>query len=155
MEEKETKVNDVEMQEKPEKTYLIYGELTYDEKVGNIPILEIRTRVGKDGPEETFGYMTPFRGYFFQISKTREGQFDLASHRSGANTMSNLFRDCSREQKREIYRTMMFSTFLHCLSNNYGKDLHPSHSLMTEYNEDSPIGEFIEKSIDWVERYCK
>ena len=139
----------------PKKVYLKYGELTFAEKYGNCPVLEIRTRIGSDGPEETFGYVTPFRGYYFQISQTYEGQLDLANYSAIHGTMINCFDSCTRAQKEDIYRMMLYSTFLNCLTNAYGSDYHPSSSLMQEWREDSPIKEFINKSIDWVETYIK
>lgn len=139
----------------PRKVYLKYGDLTFDEKYGNCPTLEVRTRIGNDGPEKTFGYITAFRGYFFQISETYDGQRDLASYRAGHGTMMSCFDSCSRVQKEEIYRTMLFSTLLQCLTNAYGSEFHPSSSLLQEWREGSPIKEFIDKSIDWVETYIK
>ena len=131
--------------------YLVWGEYTIHPKY-NIPILEMRIRHGEDGEEKTFGYVSPFRGYFFQISKSYDGEFDLASYRAQHGTMANAFRGCNRALKEDIYRGMLYSTILHCLSNNYGKDLHPSHRLMAEYMKDSPIKAFIDASIDWVEK---
>ena len=134
-----------------EKTYLIWGELTTHPKHG-IPILEMKTRVGKDGAEEIFGYMSPFRGYFFQISATYDGVGCLADYRTSSGMMmKNAFASCTRGQKADIYRTMINSTILECLSNNYGKDLHPSYSLTNEVTDDR-LEKFVEASINWVER---
>ena len=128
--------------------YLVWGEYSIHPKY-HIPILEMKIRQGED--EKTFGYVSPFRGYFFQISRSYDGEFDLGSYRAGASTMKNCFQSCTRPQKLEIYRAMLWSTILHCLSNNYGKDLHPSHRLMSEYMEAHPVKEFIEASVNWVD----
>lgn len=133
-----------------EKTYLIWGELTTHPKY-NIPILEVKTRVGKDGDEETFGYLSPFRGYFFQISATYDGEVCLADYRVYSGMMmKNAFKSCTRIQKADIYRAMINSTILECLSNNYGKDLHPSY-LLTNEMTDERLRNFVEASIDWVD----
>lgn len=39
----------------------------------NIPVIEILV------DNEVSGYMTPFRGYFFQVSKTYDGTYDMGN----------------------------------------------------------------------------
>lgn len=131
-----------------EKKYLTWGEFTIHPK-HKCPILELRVVDGKTA--EVFGYMSPFRGYFFQISKSFDGDHTLGSYRPyGGATMKDTFRTCTDTQKCAIYRAMMFSTVLECLTNNYGKDLHPDTRFTSELLDDR-IDKFIQASIDWVD----
>lgn len=138
------------MSEKKEKIYLIWGELTTHPK-WNIPIMELKTKNNVTEEESVFGYLSPFRGYFFQISATYDGSGCYADYRLSNNAMmKNSFKDCPRGEKAAIYRMMINSTILECLSNNYGKDFHPSWTLTQELGDDR-LEKFVEASIDWVE----
>ena len=120
--------------------YLYFRNMSRQGKT-NIPTLELC--VGGD----VVGYLTPFRGYFFQVSQTIDGNCDMGTSRMN-RPMSQMFKDVPQSEKIELYKSMVYHAVLKFLSNNYGKDYHPSSKLF----DVEPIERFVIASIEWMQK---
>lgn len=126
-----------------EKAKLYFGNISR-QGITNIPVMELCSG------DEVIGYISPFRGYFFQVSRTIGGSLDMGTSRLH-RPMSSMFKDVCREEKIAIYQSMIYYAILRFLSNSYGKNY--------EVSSDIFMGDITERfatlSVDWVSTYCK
>jgi len=129
---------------------LSFGEFSME---GVIPIIEVKNAEG-----EVAGYLSAFRGYSFQVSKTRDGIGDLASthvfglgHCIPQNTQDNwAFR--SNLNRSEVERYIIMGQASIALS-KFGEKLNcflPKDVDPTTYDRNKEWVKFIDATLELI-----
>ena len=118
-----------------------WGEFTMHPKY-NVPVLDMKYG------DDVVGYMSPFRGYHFQISQTYDGSYNMGTSYDSGVPLYNRYRGLPRDLVRDVYKALVASCVLSYLGSTYGTGKEPS-SLLMYHNE--VLDKFIEASIDFID----
>lgn len=115
----------------------------------NVPMLEILV----DG-SKVIGYLSPFRGYFFQISKTYDGQHSLGRSDNSQSLKNYLCGNDEYDFRRFSAFSIMAITSC-CRTYEYlaqekDSDISVYPQVETNYDINTSMKTFIEESIKYV-----
>lgn len=135
------------------KDYIIrLGEISY-EGYSRIPTMEIFVE-SPSNEKKLIGYLTPFRGYRFQISATREGAMDL-----GSSPVIAFFKDCLPTFHEEDWiKGQIILSLLNFNNNRYGHQASDGRTIrIPDYycldKDTETMNKFIKESISWIRNH--
>ena len=132
-----------------DKPTLKFGKFSIEPGEYKVPTIELLYG------DKIVGYITPFRGYHFQISETYTGLIALGESYSGAGNISDHYRVDNVEEQRAIYMALICSAIVSYLGNRYGKGKIVAEDLLYDpfdltIKREREIDKFIDASIDWI-----
>ena len=128
---------------------LTLGEFTMHQTY-QIPVIEVLL----DG--EVAGYLSPFRGYHFQISQTYDGHLDLGSSINTGSKLENYFL-FSKSDTFDVFKALA-TTALHDFCRSYkvrekcDDEIVIDVNLKSLYGTQDNFNEFIKASVDWIDK---
>lgn len=132
---------------------LSLGQISFEKN--GIPTIEVIVvnETDSSSEEKTIGgYLTPFRGYRFQVSEDKKGFGDM-----GSSPVIPFFKDCMpMENKHTWLKGQIMLALVQFANNAYGQRISDGNPIrIPSFNtgEDSSIMKiFIEESIEWIYR---
>ena len=111
-----------------------------------IPVIEILIN------GEVYGYLTPFRGYYFQVSKTYGGVHDLGSGINSCHLYN--FLNENKEVETEMFDILASSTIYKCarIYQNIRKVKVDCKIDFRWMDPENTWEKFINESIAWVRK---
>ena len=132
-----------------DKPTLKFGKFSIEPGEYKVPTIELLYG------DKIVGYITPFRGYHFQISETYSGSIALGESYSGAGNISDHYRVDNVEEQRAIYMALICSAIVSYLGSTRGKGKVVAEDLLYDpidltIKREREIDKFIDASIDWI-----
>ena len=124
---------------------LTLGEFTINPEF-KIPSIEVLI----DG--EVHGHMTPFRGYYFQISATYDGECDLGNSLNHGYHLKHFLVN-NEEMDNMTFKSLALTAIYNYtkIRRNWDKDdIVIDVRLGSVYGHEDTFEEFIKASVEWV-----
>ena len=126
---------------------LTIGNLTINGLSG-IPTLDVMV----DG--ERFGYLSPFRGYFFQVSRSYDGEYTLGRSIDTGETLRNVLTKRPYLYDVQLIKQLAYSALMDSAS-MYRELEYRYKGNIIDVNVELPsinseFNRFIDESIKWV-----
>jgi hypothetical protein len=130
---------------------LSLGDISFEKQ--GIPTMEIVV-VNEDSPEVRTigGYLTPFRGYRFQVSGDKNGSGDY-----GSSPVIAFFKDCMPTDNKYVWlKGQIMLALVQYANNAYGQRISAGNPIRIPFfnigEDSSRMNTFIEESIKWIYR---
>ena len=138
---------------------LTLGEFSVHPKY-DVPSIEVLV----DG--EVAGHLTPFRGYYFQVSQTYDGQTDLGHSINSGCKLENYIKFLfDKSQQQDVFTSLAFTALNEFVrvykvysaraNGNEGDDLVVDINLNPLWTQQDNFRDFITASVEWVEKISR